>query len=320
MRCALFDGRVPPMKITILALFLSISAHASTYTESAPQAIQAKLETFQNSLKAFDENSLPHEAKALRKELVALRDQLDLFVFAYSAKENDIWKETRNFLDVGYEAMGEFKDLYDSQFLEEGEEPDYDKKEVKSLRNPILQWKSKFEKQNWEFFLEVDGKIFDRKSKDLSRFYWGSVEVRPKKNDSVSEAFSKLTIAVIHEAKIDLKKVVKLENPSENLENAEEFHDFRKRVRTVSKVFSYYPALTSRCESEDVENLDLLQSRYGDVNDKVYLSLKLEKKGKNKAAKKIKEEIETLWKELLEFQEDLKIKDILESLKSCVNP
>ncbi len=66
-------------------------------------------------LSAIGPDTLPHETKQIRKNIGALREYIDVFVFAYpDARGRDPWEDVREELDEGYETIGAFKDLFDS--------------------------------------------------------------------------------------------------------------------------------------------------------------------------------------------------------------
>src|SRR5262245_2700206 len=75
--------------------------------------------SFAATLRQVDQlgpNTLPQDAKAPRKQVAETRDFLDLFSFAYPRdNDSDRWKKLRDELDTGYETIGAFKDLFDSQ-------------------------------------------------------------------------------------------------------------------------------------------------------------------------------------------------------------
>src|SRR5262249_50533260 len=73
-----------------------------------------------SNLGRISDSAMPHDAtlKALRKDMQRLRDHLDVFAFAYGkGADEKVWDGLRKKLDQGYEQLGHFKDLFDSQGL-----------------------------------------------------------------------------------------------------------------------------------------------------------------------------------------------------------
>src|SRR5262245_36539599 len=83
------------------------SSYGALAAERTPKAFS----TMNMSLGGFGAETLPHDAKLLRKQIGEARDYVDLFSFAYSKSgPGDPWKDLRAELDEGYEKVGAFKD------------------------------------------------------------------------------------------------------------------------------------------------------------------------------------------------------------------
>jgi hypothetical protein len=103
---------------TVSASAEAVTSWSTSYASLADTRTTKALETFRTAIGAFSAATLPHQAKALRKQVGELRDYVDLFAYAYDKKgPGDPWVDLRNDLDVGYETIGAFKDLFDTQGL-----------------------------------------------------------------------------------------------------------------------------------------------------------------------------------------------------------
>lgn len=283
-------------------------ALASATTPAALRQILDGVPTIEDgaaSIGELGEDTLPQDVKAIRKELVRVRDLVDIFSYAYpeqipveaEALGDDLWRVLRDDLDEGYELMGAYKDLADGQVLEEGEEPTFEEAELVELRTPLLEWARGFEARG-ELYLPYlqaasETEIHDRKNRHMSRFFWVAIDKKPKLDlsgiDNIARLDRELAEASLEELEAinDLKNIVKEE------EDEERFHDYRKLLRTVEKVATYFPEIWNGELDHTpflqvvADNVDLL----GDINDLLIGIDKLEDDARDQRA----DEVDDMW-------------------------
>ncbi|NBW82308.1 hypothetical protein EBR21_11195, partial [bacterium] len=259
----------------------------------------------------FSSDTLPHQAKDLRKQIVRLRDILDVFSYNF-AHEIDLWNEVRDGLDDGYTVVGEFKDLFDADAvavaeLSTGGEPTYkDQKKLKERRKKVLKWKLSYlsERGLSDKIQMVFGNIRPlemvkiRPSKKFSEFFWGGVNVLPSPTNSPSQNARVLIDAQAELAFAEHPVVLDLKDPT-TAENEIIFHDHRKRLRTIAKVCNLGSALSEElCNSESVKELEALVMELGEIEDLIITGRHLEEDDKNSRAKDAYEDAKKLFKKL----------------------
>ena len=278
-----------------------------TYSEAAQQLIPASFSQMVPHLRSIDSKTLPHQVKKpldLRKEVLKVRDYLDIFAYAMPdakiKKKTDAYERLRQDLDEGYAVLGSYKDLFDMQGTS-AQQAAYDKQDVKKRREDLLKWRDQFLAREGEYFAylnSIDGNtLVDRDRSDLSSFYWGATELRPAAQLSAHENLNFLLRDLLLQARTEWPLVRQISNPARDPHNIEVFHDFRKRVRTLVKVTTYFPELV-RWKPEDLAFLKEITRRYGVISDQVAKIILLEDKGKDSKVKKLKDETKDLWKEL----------------------
>lgn len=308
------------MRLIILIILSFCSANFSfadeaSYGALAKAHVQHALKNMCGEITVLDADVQPHETKNLRKLIVAVREQLDLFVYAYPySKKTDLWLEIRRSLDEGYETIGSFKDLYDTQHVATADEARYDAREVQNIRNDVLKWKKKWD-ENAESYMRYmlnpeENEIHERKKKDLSRFYWGASELTPDLSQSGLANLKMLIQDLVHSALANWQTVRNIKNPAKNPAVELEFHDLRKRLRSIARIIRTSPELYSGSE-EDLVAIEELVGRYGEIEDLIVTHLRLEKQNKDNKAEEIYEEIKDLWKQLRREQEEMGFEELL---------
>lgn len=312
------------LALAISLLFTTAFAVASpSYPELAASSLKNSWEELQEEATVLKQPGFqPHETKDLRKRIGALREMMDLFVYSYwKTGKQDPWLEIRDFLDQGYELVGSYKDLYDIQNLESPEQAVYDEEEVLPLRREIQNWWLR-----WSYSAkDVHGyltnpsqtRIYKRKKADLSRFYWGASELVPAFGNSGEENLAVLCRDLLHTALSDWPTVKKIKTPASSLEKENQFHDFRKRLRSVARILRTFPGVYQGTE-ENLRHLEDLSTLYGSINDKITAAHRAEKRGKKKRLEKLHEQIKEEWKELVQLQKDRDIESLLERTLSFI--
>ncbi len=298
----------------------------ASYGELAGELLCGGLEEIVVGLTNLNDGTLPHEAKALRKELGRFRNRLDLFAFAYpTGPGKDKFLKLREDVDKGYERMGNFKDLFDTQRIDLAEyDPGKDKwskgvrpealvypdpARVSDRRKKVLKWRDKFVEPEQlaayqAYICAPDLKQFhERLAKDLSRFYWGGDEgIMPRGDLSGIDNFRALAAELLDRSIVSYPAVLELRHLEGEV--AVQFHDFRKRARSVVKIADDIDILPKKsAKADDLHELmDDIDDGYGDVNDIIVdLELAVESGNEAKAAK-LRAEIATEWETLREWQ------------------
>ncbi len=277
-------------------------------------------------LTAIGPNTLPHEAKNPRKQIAGVRDLVDLFSFAYpKTSSRDTWKDFRELLDEGYEEMGSFKDLFDMQHLADPAAAVYDMAEVKKLRDPVVDWKKRFVEPArlaaFASYLAHPQPIIltDRKAKDLSPFYWGEAGIEPKGTLDGVQNLARLEKTLLEKAAKDLEKTADLRKLHEE-ENAVPFHDFRKRLRSATKLAAAFPQIFEKGAdpAKTLVFLNEVVTKYGEVNDLIVEHAHAKERDDDSKEKKLEKDIKKAWEDLRDWQESEDAAKAIEKLRKMV--
>ena len=313
-----------------------------SYSELATNKVSPLFEEMIAQLVEFDKQTLPHEAKALRKLIGKTRAYLDIFSYAFTFdQEFDGWEWLRDDLDKGYEKMGLFKDIFDEMGIiiavkdpetgkwSDGVKPkhiEYDEDEVKDARKKVLKWKDDFfypmKNSFYNYYLkhttfEID---LSRPKEVQSKFLWGGVDSLPNNSKSGFENVGNLVLQLTVLAEADYEYVKNLESLLDK-EHEETFHDFRKRVRYVVKIIGYFPDIlleNSTRTMDIIEQLTTMVSMFGDLNDRLISYHKAEKEDKKDKMRKIGKEVNKGLENLLEWIEENDVNNSLRELRTAI--
>jgi len=312
-----FQGCSPVKDSSYLAE--GVAASPPSYGQLAKQMLSTEFGKLSAALAVITKDTLPHETKDLRKQIGSVRQMVDVFAYAYEPTgDPDIFLTLRDELDVGYETMGAFKDLFDGP-VANGADPaniTYKKKDLKKYGDPLLAWLEKFLKpKRLGRYLDLLSEplldsIADRKRSKLSRFYWGGVDIKPKPSDSGVKTISRLVHAQLKESKKAYKKTLLIDDLTD-YDNEENFHDFRKRVRASLQIINGFD-LGIPPGFAPATLLSETVSRYGDIND--FLISFHKAKGDKK--RELKDKINASWAVLLQWQIDQKIDEAIDQLQA----
>lgn len=273
--------------------------------------------------------TLPHDDNlyALRKQVLKLRQHMDIFAHAYS-RDPDAFKELRGALDKGYEALGKLKDLFDSQGLTETTrdantgafvqtttltELKYKKKELEERLTDALAWKRKFLAVQPLLEKTLAAASDPAKKAPGSKFFWGAVDAAPKASLSGVQNVRLLVSGLLGKAIEEYKPFKKLDTPLDGNEHA--FHDYRKRVRAILNVLDGFSELVKpEMKAAQAVLVDHI-TRAGLIEDKLVAYELASKRGKGKQMKALREEIETKFEDLKTWQKDAGVKTALETLQ-----
>jgi len=335
--------------IIFFSLFLTFTTYATSpsYGQLATQKIDPIYNEIIKSLKTFNKKTLPHESKNLRKLIGNVRDYLDIFSFAYPYEpQDDLWQEIRKHLDDGYELIGSFKDLFESQGLSlavfdqntqtwsAGVHPSkiqYDQSKLKKIRAKILEWKKTHFEKNEEFEKYLKTPMLthfsDRPLKLQSKFYWAGANFLPQANMTGNENIACMIHGLIKVAQKDKELVFDLDSLI-NEKNAIAFHDYRKLIRSIVEDITYFPETVSdqNLISQPKTQLSLVVSQFGKIENLLvrYKLKKEEAEQENDPWKDSKEEeklhktIDQLQNEILNNDTENNISETLKKIKKLL--
>lgn len=187
---------------------------------------------------------------AFRKSLIAARDVLDIFVFAYPTPANDkhgknasldLWARVRNDINFGYTAIGDYQDLNNIIDPEESV--------VEAMRNTCITWRDAFlanvEQYNYSSLFtsaDISGAIYTRPQSELSLKYWGNCNQKPSSALSGIENIAVLFSCMIDELSAQLP-VVQALTQMYVLDQVTVLHDYKKQLRALRTLSNWYPSL-----------------------------------------------------------------------------
>jgi hypothetical protein len=307
------DKRCDDIQSSVSGLY---SLNKKTYATAASCFTNLAFSELLADLREARPNLDPFKAKSLRKDVLKLREFLDLFVYAFpGTSEPDPILELRFMLDEGYTLLGELKDLFDVQNVESPLEASYDQKELDEKLAPSLAWIDSFfaqEKAIAQLLSDVKQEGYaKRKRKHLSFQFWGSSKVRPHANQLAEEAIESLIADLFKSAIAEYKVVRKIEHPAEDHKRIEIYHDFRKRIRSALKIVNYFSETRLNYGEQDLVLLAELVESYGFVSDMIIRYEKADEKKKKSEAKEIRGEIKDKWEKIQKWEKEIEIDDVL---------
>jgi len=300
----------------------------STYGALALLRVPPELGKTDDAVAPFDDDIMPHEAKAMRKQIGTMRDMVDLFAFAYPrGKHRDRWVEIRDELDDGYETIGSFKDLFDVQNVEDPADAVYDDDELNERRDAALAWVVEFHDD--EHQLELANylgapklhELQDRPNDDMPRFYWREADLEPDEDLSGLKNMARLQRELIAKARGDLEDTKKLDDLTDE-DEAVSFHDFRKRIRSIAKMAGYFPEITKTSEVDHSAELVAVVTeavdRYGALNDRIVAWQRAHEADDDDREHEIQQEIVDGWADLRAWQKSVDLDEVLDDLRATV--
>lgn len=302
------------------------SLRGLSYGELAGQTLPPLFAHLRAELSAFGSQTFPHEAKALRKLIGKVRLYVDLFCFAYPRGSGfDPWRELRESLDEGYEALGAFKDLYDAQGVSDPAQASYDAAELDRAREPVLRWLTGFRQgSRLDFFAHYLATPKARRlyaRDELSPYFWGAGDVRPERGASGLENLARLQRVLLAEAREDLSKVARIKDEALVRQSQQEhFHSLRKALRGTVKISEVFPELyrSQRDPAPLIARVDEVVARYGAINDLLVAHGLAERRDQRARARDLAHRIEREWDALKKWQDDERIDRDLRDLRRLV--
>jgi hypothetical protein len=276
--------------------------------------------SFETDLQKVTNEVKPQDTKELRKRIGEIRDLLDLFAHNFHA-ERDMLKSMRKILDDGYTVIGDFKDLYDgAASVGKGTDVNFEKSLFEKRRSKVLRWKNEYFAPNgYSDQLQkltaatrpLEANLYMDK-KDLSRFFWGGVDILP--NPALGPAENARLLALAQAQKIyeQAESVKRITNIRKS-KNETRFHDFRKRLRAVAKVCNLAIRIKSdSCAKPAVDAILVLVDKPGTIEDLLTGAALLEDEKDSKAASK---QFDAAQRAFDKFKAEWSQRDMLEPLK-----
>lgn len=302
----------------------SLEQAGSNYTGSIKELANKAKSVVDDGLGQFNDATLPHQAKDLRKQIVRLRDLLDVFPHNFS-HELKLWDDVRDGLDDGYTVVGDYKDLFDTntdavKALEEGGQPEYaDAKKIASRRKKVLAWKEIYFADGglaekivllFDDIRELDSENI-QPSKKYSDFFWGGVAALPSPRLAPAQNARILIDAQAEVAVAEHPEVLAIKNPSTE-HNELVFHDHRKRLRTIAKVCNVANLLSAEtCRADAVKAVESLVVELGEIEDLIITGRHLDEDGKDKKAEDAYKKAE---KKFTKLKKEYEGRNMLEAL------
>ena len=271
-----------------MSAFDSDPAYSPSYGQLAATRVPAAFARLVQAVRSeLSSDTRPHETRDLRRLVGNTRDLLDIFCFAYPNKDGDLLLSVRQALSRGYRAVGDFKDLFDSQEVASPDEARYDQHEVLGLRQDILDWKAEllFQHEPFERFLArpKPRRIVERSGENLSPFFWGryGARTRPVADESGRHDgpanMRRLLYRLCDRMVAEVKGATSAEGGIGNIAGAKRkhqdagkrFHLLRKQLRTIVKLHGHFP-LPARAGMEPIALVAAIERfvvSMGDLNN-----------------------------------------------------
>lgn len=281
---------------------LSFGQSPLSFHDSAAYNLPKKVEEIVVALDFINEETMPVQVKEVRKAVGNVKIEIDLYCPLYGQKRYESVIRLRDMLDLGYEHLGNFKDFYDTEVATGITAT---AKEIKKAREKVLTWRFQFE----AFLYKSDviallASPLEKATscKDAPKFLWGRLDRVPYAHDNFNFVVEYLIKDLNASYAKDQKKLLKIKNLLKG-HNEEDFHDFRKGVRTMLKLIDFYPELTVSFSAEGKSELELLVDDFGAINDLLVSYHRMS----GKKAEKLAREIDDHWEEL---KDKLEITDL----------
>jgi len=249
---------------------------------------------------------MPSDVKVLRKSLLACRDMIDIFSFAYpnstkvSGKKRDVWYKIREDFDQGYTLVGNFQDLNHSGI-------DYNQTELIHRRKACLDWKDTFSSHSSKFKYDIfilhpsTTELFYRPVTDLSAYYWEFVDIYPSFSKTGLENIALLEQKLVNLAEKNFTQLNKVEHPYDTTQHTF-FHDYRKLMRSITTIQNYFNVIkNTACVSGALTTLNNIYDKLGNINDEVVAFDYYEQHKENSKAQSMKQKIDQNWADFISW-------------------
>lgn len=245
----------------------------STYGELAETLMVPAYAAMMKDMGVLTNTTLPSNpaVKRFRNEILAVRNILDVFVFAYPTPHPDVWEHAREDMNVGYTIIGDFKDLVDSHV-------NYTEKQLEKLRKECLNWQSDYNKHsikyNYSYYLQnpSPSELFTRPENDYSQFFWGAdTDIQPTLNRTGYQNIAYLMKALTTSS---IDNYDMFGNLTEIYRNDTQlvFHGYRKAIRGIDSVSNFAMEIyrpNTPCVSGAIAQCAQFFSLIGKIEDQI---------------------------------------------------
>lgn len=301
----------------IFCLNTALASNEASFSQLAKTSLVNHYGQLMMDLQDFSLETDWTQTKKIRKDIGNVKLLLDIFVHvipSHGLSRGDAWMTLRDKLDEGYEVFGNYKDVYDTaQALER----EINEEEAQRLGPIALKWTRKFldfhEDEQVDFYFQtINDTFYNRSKKDLPKYIWRRVKVRPTFSLSGLENLNVLIKELKKLGHQDLQTLYQIKDLT-IYQNEETFHDWRKGLRNTLKVISFFPEIRQYFNNRDPQ-LNILDEgidRFGNIND---LLVAFHKSKRNSEKKKIKEQIESQWLDLVFWLQQNQMDKVLTEL------
>jgi len=256
----------------------------------------------------FNESTSPSDAWWLRGAVVEVREQIDIFCYAYPIvyarhEKKETFHLLFDDLTSGYQALGDYSDL---------RKVNYTEKDRQERNKIVMQWKADFLKHGQELHYEPfvlgvsEHKLHERPKHDLSYQYWGSTSTIPSLKLTGFQNIALLGKGQwksLYEKKDKIFNLTSIWLPKEH----SEFHDYRKllgyAIALIDPQFEDlgFPEILQANVSSQVDIGNDLDHRQGILNDLIVGYYFYEQHGDKVSAQRNLDQIKVLWPQLQQW-------------------
>jgi len=248
-----------------------VHSRDATYGELGGIAVVAQIENMKAQMPKLKDADALTSVKALRQAVLRVRDTIDIFVFAYPDvdQKDNTWQTLRESLDEGYTLIGDFQDL------QHVTNPD-PKEQAKKLQKCLdwqADWEGKKKKNSWIDYIKSPKPNKLTTPRVQFSYYWKKIQKVPKDTLNGLENIARMEYHMINFVISSLVNILKIPDPITLVEH-EEFHDFRKMLRSITFSSTFLPTNYSIYQStfnstKTLEYVAKIRSDFGDINDKI---------------------------------------------------
>lgn len=275
------------------------------------------------ALEEIGPHTMPERAKRLRIQLGRVADLLDVFAFAYDPRpvavpgvfddDDDPWDVVRQQLDRGYERVSALEDLGPV---------DHDPHELASRRYEVLAWTSRVlappRRRAYSAYIgrpSLD-RLHERRAGRRPRLFWPEASAAPRRRLSGLGNIARLARSTVSASRDDLELLADLDGLHDARQRAP-FHDFRRRLRAVHKLATYFPEVVRPREGAKdrlarvAETLD----RYRQLSERLGAYTRAVDRGRDERARALRQQIADEWKALRKWQRKSGLGETLQDLR-----
>jgi hypothetical protein len=234
------------------------------YTDAATREVLGQFSYLVGEVDRFPAEPSPQFAdqSELRKRLLNLRLMMDFNAFAYEPDSTDRW---RDLVDEAYEAVGQYKDLYEvHQRLGLPVDAAERDRRFNSMLNAVAPFRQADTREKFQKAYDRDEKQPVALDTDHQPRLWRLAGAGPSDNLNSAGNAAQLSQAVLRKLQADSLLVNDITEPAQEAR----FHDVRKALRSVLVLSDMFPSLAEAVGEAREPLADLVKS-YGKVNEQI---------------------------------------------------